>query len=56
MNNYQLILPINTEILIPENDSVRLLNEILEDLNYKNLNSKFSQLGRKPALEPKMFF
>lgn len=30
MREYQLLLPINIEILIPEDDSVRLLDRILE--------------------------
>ena len=34
---YQLVLPLNFEPLIPEDDSVRLLGQILEGLNYNSL-------------------
>lgn len=34
---YQLVLPLNYEVLIPENDSVRLLSQLLEGLNYEKL-------------------
>ena len=35
--NYQLKLPIELNALIPEDDSVRLLNLVLEGLDYSNL-------------------
>ena len=54
--NNQLVLPLNFEILIPENDSVRLLNEILEGLSYKNLDNAYSPNGRKSALNPRIMF
>ncbi|MBZ9632823.1 IS1182 family transposase [Clostridium sp. FP1] len=53
---YQLVFPIETGILIPEDDSVRLLSQILEELYYKNLNEAYSSQGRKPAVEPKILF
>lgn len=53
---YQLILPLNFEMLIPENDSVRLLSLILEGLNYEKLYKAYSSVGRKPAPEPKILF
>lgn len=46
----------NTEIMIPKNDSVRLLSKVLEKLDYKKLHKTYSHLGRKPALSPKKFF
>jgi transposase len=53
---YQLVFPIETGILIPEDDSVRLLSQILEELYYKKLNEAYSSQGRKPAVEPKILF
>ena len=34
---YQLVLPLNIEMLIPDDDSVRLFSQILEGLNYEKL-------------------
>jgi len=53
---YQLALPLNLEVLIPEDDSVRLLSLILEGLNYEKLYKAYSSMGRKPAVEPKILF
>jgi len=53
---YQLVLPFNFEVLIPEDDSVRLLSHILEGLNYEALYKAYSSTGRKPAVEPKILF
>ena len=53
---YQLVLPFNFEVLIPEDDSVRLLSHILEGLNYEALYMAYSSVGRKPAVEPKILF
>jgi transposase len=53
---YQLVLPFDYEILIPEDDSVRLLSQILEELNYSKLYMAYSSVGRKPAVEPKILF
>jgi len=55
-DNFQLILPLNLENLIPEDDSVRLLSHVLEGLNYKKLYKAYSSVGRKPAVEPKIMF
>ena len=55
-DNFQLILPLNLENLIPEDDSVRLLSHILEGLNYTKLYQAYSSVGRKPAVEPKIMF
>jgi transposase len=52
--NYQLFLPLNYEVIIPENDSVRLLSQIMEDLDYSELYGAYSHEGRKPATEPKI--
>lgn len=51
-----LVLPFNFDVLIPEDDSVRLLSHILEGLNYNALYQAYSSTGRKPAAEPKILF
>lgn len=56
MREYQLFLPINTEIFIPKDDSVRLLDEILDQLDYTQLNNSYSRLGRNPSITPKTLF
>ena len=53
---FQLVLPLNYEVLIPENDSVRLLSQILEGLDYRKLDKAYSSKGRKPAVVPKILF
>lgn len=52
----QLVLPIATEFLIPADDSVRLLGQILEELDYSKLYSAYSPHGRNPAVSPKNLF
>ncbi|AFM39258.1 transposase [Desulfosporosinus acidiphilus SJ4] len=54
--HYQLALPFNFNVLIPEDDSVRLLSHILEGLNYEALYKAYSSTGRKPVVEPKILF
>ena len=54
IKNYQLRLPIEYEVIIPENDSVRLLSQIMEELDYSELYAAYSQEGRNPATEPKI--
>lgn len=51
-----MVLPLNFEVLIPEDDSVRLLSHILEGLNYDKLYRAYSSIGRNPAVEPKILF
>lgn len=41
---------------IPANDSVRLLDEISEELDYSNLFRAYSHIGRKPATNPITLF
>lgn len=52
----QLVLPQFYDVLIPEDDSVRLLSQILEELDYSKLHMAYSPLGRKPAVSPKNLF
>jgi len=54
--SYQLVLPLNFEVVIPKDDSVRLLSQILEGLNYEKLYQAYSSTGRKPVVEPKVLF
>lgn len=53
---YQLVLPMPVEKIIPKDDSVRLLSQVLEELNYMNLYMAYSPKGRKPAVSPKTLF
>src|SRR5574344_1195265 len=54
--NYQLKLPLEMDVLIPKDDSVRLLNLILEGLDYSRLYNKYSTKGRKSKVDPKIMF
>jgi transposase len=44
------------EKIIPATDSVRLLDEISEELDYRNLFRAYSHIGRKPATNPITLF
>ncbi|WP_144005356.1 transposase [Clostridium sp. DL-VIII] len=55
-DNFQRILPLNLENLIPEDDSVHLLSHILEELDYRKLYKECSSVGREPAVQPKIMF
>lgn len=52
----QLCLPIETETFIPVNNSVRLLDQVLEELDYSCLYRCYSSSGRKSAISPKSLF
>lgn len=43
---YQLVIPMDIGELIPADDSVRLLNAVLERMDYRNLHAAYSRLGR----------
>jgi len=51
--NYQLKLPIDYEVIIPEDESVRLLSQIVEGMDLKELYKAYSSQGRNPANDPK---
>lgn len=53
---YQLVLPMPIEILVPKDDSVRLLSQLMEELNYAKLYMAYSRKGRKSAVSPKTLF
>ena len=42
----QVFLPINTEILIPSDEPVRLLSAIMEEMDYTKLMATYSRMGR----------
>ena len=46
----------DTEILIPENDPVRMASTQLEELDYSKLYRAYSPKGRKSAAEPRIIF
>ena len=49
-----MFLPINYEVIIPLDDSVRLLNQVMEELDYTALYEAYSRDGRNPVTEPKI--
>ena len=53
---YQLVLPLSLEGLVSNDNSVRLLNHELEDLDYTKLYQAYSARGRNPAVDPKTMF
>lgn len=53
---YQLVLPMDYEVIIPEDDSVKLLSQIIEGMDLTELYKAYSDKGRKPATEPKNQF
>ena len=42
-SGYQLKLPLNLEIIIPENDSVRLLSQFVEEMDLTDLYSTYEK-------------
>ena len=51
-----MTIPMDMEILIPQDDSVRLLSVQLEELDYRELYHANSSTGRKSAAEPRIIF
>ena len=54
-SGYQLKLPMETEIFIPQDDPVRLLSAICERIDYKELYAAYSEEGRK-EYSPRILF
>lgn len=52
----QLCLPIETEVFIPVDHKVRLLDQVFESLDYSKLYWSYSPIGRNPAVSPKGLF
>ena len=46
-DGYQLKLPLNIETIIPENDSVRLLSQFVEELVLNDLYSTYERIVSK---------
>ncbi|WP_455794372.1 transposase, partial [Clostridium butyricum] len=56
MNIIKIGFPINIENIISDSDSVRVLYDVMEGLDYSELNRTYSTIGRNPALLPKTMF
>ena len=54
--NFQLVFPINFEINIPADDSVRLLSNVLEEIDYTELYRAYSRKEKNYAVSPKNLF
>ena len=52
----QCVMALNTEYLIPKNEPVRLLDQVLEELDYTALYLTYSEKGRNPAVDPVTLF
>ena len=53
---YQLVLPMNFEVLIPERSSVRLLSDLMDQLDYRELYKVYCRNGRRAAVSPRNLF
>ena len=47
---HQIGFPINIENIRSDSDSVRVLYDVMEGLDYSELNRTYSTIGRNPAL------
>ena len=45
-NGYQLWIPLDCSIRIPEDDPVRLLNAVAERMDYREIEAAYSRCGR----------
>lgn len=52
----QLVLPINYEVIIPADDSVRLLSNVLEEIDYTELYRAYSRKEKICAASPRNLF
>ena len=52
----QLVMPLNTEFFISEDEPVRLLDQVLEELDYTKLYLTYSEKGRNPSADPRSLF
>ena len=53
-NVYQLKLPLNIEYIIPTNDSVRLLGQIVEEMDLKDIYLSYSRFRNSQATPKQM--
>ena len=51
---YQLKLPLEIDCIIPDNDSVRLLSQFVEEMNLEDLYSTYSRIREKQATPRQM--
>ena len=54
--NYQLKISSELDVLLPSDESVRLLSEVVEELDCTNLYRAYSPRGRKPKTSPVTMF
>lgn len=54
--NNQLILILNSEIILPEDAPVRQTSAQLEELDYRKLYEAYSSRGRKSVADPRVIF
>ena len=52
--NYQLKLPLNIDYIIPDNDSVRLLSQFVEEMDLEDLYSTYSRVRENQATPRQM--
>ncbi len=52
---YQLKLPLNIECMIPDDDSVRLLGQIIEEMDLSELYKTYSRIRKNQATPRQMF-
>ena len=56
VKNFQLSLPMNVEVLVGMDESVRTLIEITERLDYTKLNSSYKRMPQVEQATPKQMF
>ena len=56
VENNQLVLVLNSEILLPEDAPVRVTSAQLEELDYRKLYAAYSSKGRKSVTDPRVLF
>ena len=56
LENNQLVLVLNSEILLPEDAPVRVTSAQLEELDYRKLYEAYSSKGRKSVTDPRGLF
>ena len=54
--NNQLVLILNSEILLPEDAPARVTSAQLEELDYRKLYEAYSSKGRKSVTDPRVLF
>jgi len=54
--NYQLKLCSEFDVMLPADESVRLLSEVMEELDYTKLYRAYARRGRKPKTSPPAMF